>query len=333
MYSRDIMSAVAFHLGDPGMVDVPRALILNRVNQAQLIITRDLRPSNMIRVASREWSASQEIMPNQVDRDFSGASAWANVDIDSYDETGDLSLTASAADQYCTLAVASAPTGIGNKYKLTFDVDNMESEDTATVGGWGFQDYTGAQVLGVVEADGDDITLEWTAETTGGLRIVALSSTSTGDFDNFSLTSKSYLIAGNTSTGFSASDFLVEVKFTWDGYELPKKTINDIDEHSSGTSTPGFYCIYGGLIQLGPLPPASSKLAQLYYVKKPGALSGTASESLDLPDEYHQAVELLATYLTNRDPKWLGLYRDEVTELRWHNIASEDPIVLEPPIN
>ncbi len=43
-----------------------------------------------------------ELMPNQVDRDFSGASAWDNVDLNAYDETGDLTITATVANQYCT---------------------------------------------------------------------------------------------------------------------------------------------------------------------------------------------------------------------------------------
>ena len=50
--------------------------------------------------------AGTEIMPNQVDRDFSGASAWADVDFNSYDETADLTVTADAIGQYCTLVVA-----------------------------------------------------------------------------------------------------------------------------------------------------------------------------------------------------------------------------------
>ena len=63
-----------------------------------------------------------ELMPNLVDRDFSGASAWANVDFNSYDATGDLSLVANAAAQYATLLVASAPTEIGQPYRWYYDL-------------------------------------------------------------------------------------------------------------------------------------------------------------------------------------------------------------------
>ena len=43
------------------------------------------------------------------------------VDFASYDETGDLSITSDAADQYCTLAIASFPTVIGQKYRMYYD--------------------------------------------------------------------------------------------------------------------------------------------------------------------------------------------------------------------
>ena len=121
-----------------------------------------------------------ELMPNLVDRDFSGASAWTDVDWNAYDETGDLTLTATAAGQYCTLAVASAPTVIGQKYKMNVDVANL-------VGTIIVQDFTGAQVLGTISAEGLQGVIEFTAETTGGFRIVAGTDTASVDLDNFSL--------------------------------------------------------------------------------------------------------------------------------------------------
>ena len=121
-----------------------------------------------------------ELMPNQVDRDFSGASAWVNVDIDAYDETDDLTITADTADQYCTCPVASMPTTVGKRYTLEFDVANIAST-------WTIKSYDGTQTIGTVIANGSDKTISFIAETTGGLRIVADSTTSSGDFDNFSL--------------------------------------------------------------------------------------------------------------------------------------------------
>lgn len=126
--------------------------------------------------------ASQaELMPNQVDRDFSGAPAWANVDLSAYDETTDLTITADAVDQYCTLLVASAPTTIGKLYRMSFDVANL-------VGTWTIQSFNGNQDIGTVSADGTGQTLEWISTTTGGYRIVADTATSSADFDNFTLT-------------------------------------------------------------------------------------------------------------------------------------------------
>ena len=121
-----------------------------------------------------------ELMPNLVDRDFSGASAWTNVDIATYDESGDLSITSDAADQYATLPVASAPTEIGKSYRLYYDLANITES-------WIIQDFTGAQVLGTVSANVTQGFINWTALTTGGFRIVSGALISVADFDNFSL--------------------------------------------------------------------------------------------------------------------------------------------------
>lgn len=123
--------------------------------------------------------AGPELMPNVADRELSAPSAWANVDLSYYDETGDLSLTATAAAQYCTLPVASAPTTSGLSYRLSFNVTNRVST-------WTIKSYDGSQTVGTVTANGAN-AIEFTALTTGGLRIVAASDTSSGDFSNFSL--------------------------------------------------------------------------------------------------------------------------------------------------
>ena len=120
-----------------------------------------------------------ELMPNQADRAFT-APAWANVDLNAYAEVDDLTITANAEDQYCTLAVLSFPTTIGEHYKMTYDLANI-------VESWIIQDFTGAQVIGTIAANATQGVLTWTAETAGGLRIVAAAATSSGDFDNFTL--------------------------------------------------------------------------------------------------------------------------------------------------
>jgi len=121
-----------------------------------------------------------ELMPNQVDRDFSGASAWANVDIATYDETDDLSLTSSAADQYVTLPVASFPTVIGQKYRMFYDASGLTESFV-------IQDFTGVQELGTIDAEVTQGSITWTALTTGGLRIASVATVSAVDLDNFSL--------------------------------------------------------------------------------------------------------------------------------------------------
>lgn len=125
-----------------------------------------------------------ELMPNQVDRDFSGVSAWADVDLVSgggaYNETGDLSITAGAIGDYCTLAVASAPTTIGKKYRMTYDVSGIVSS-------WTLKSFDGAQTIGTIDADILQGAFEWVATTTGGYRIVSVASDSSGNFDNFTL--------------------------------------------------------------------------------------------------------------------------------------------------
>jgi len=120
-----------------------------------------------------------ELMPNQTDRDFS-TPAWTDVDLNAFDETDDLTITATGVGQYCTLPVLSAPTEIGRKYSFKVDVANI-------VATWTLQDFTGAQTLGTISADGTQGEITFTAATTGGFRLVAAAATSSGDFDNFTL--------------------------------------------------------------------------------------------------------------------------------------------------
>ena len=130
-------------------------------------------------------NSADELMPNVEDRDFSAASAWTDVDLavtGSYGETTDLSLLAGAAGagDYCTLPVASAPTTIGKTYRMTYDLANL-------VGSWTLMDFTGVQTIGTISADVTQGEIEWTATTTGGYRLVAVSNNAAGDFDNFTL--------------------------------------------------------------------------------------------------------------------------------------------------
>jgi len=106
---------------------------------------------------------------------------WANVDINAYDETTDVTITANAVAQYCTLPVASAPTTAGQKYRMKYTVANLVST-------WTLQDFTGAQDIGTVDAAEAD-TFNWTVDSglTGGYRLTSVANDSSGDFTLFKL--------------------------------------------------------------------------------------------------------------------------------------------------
>ena len=77
------------------------------------------RPADM-------WSNDSEVITNLVDRDLSAAKNWANVSIGSFDNTADLSLSASAAGQSASLNSAFlgalAP---GLRYQISCDVASL----------------------------------------------------------------------------------------------------------------------------------------------------------------------------------------------------------------
>lgn len=130
---------------------------------------------------SWKWGSQTSLIIGN-DSTFAGASNWANVDVNAYDETtgGVLTLTASAANQYCTLPVTNATTVANKKYRLEFDVPTL----TAT---WIIKDFGGTVTIGTISATGTGQKIEFTASTTGGLRLVSVATTSAGTFDNFLL--------------------------------------------------------------------------------------------------------------------------------------------------
>ena len=151
-----------------------------KTDKTSEIVSSDPSNTGTVLTITLQYPVTPELMPNTVDRDFSAASAWEKVDVDAYDEADDLTMTASAIDQYCTLPVLSAPTTIGKRYRMTYDLANIS-------GTWALQSFDGTQTIGVISANITQGNLEWTALTTGGYRLVALAATSSGDFDNFTL--------------------------------------------------------------------------------------------------------------------------------------------------
>lgn len=124
----------------------------------------------------------EELIAAQADRDFSGASSWTNVDINSYDETGDLTLTASAANQHCTLGTAQAPMTTGDTFQLEFDIANLASAWTVT-------DFDGGFTIGTINTNGVDqqLIFQYADASAGGLRITSVDGSSSMDLDNVSL--------------------------------------------------------------------------------------------------------------------------------------------------
>ena len=175
-----------------GMDNVPFALWPLKVEEKTAFMAVGATMTHRIRMRYRDGVTAKmrgifgtigvpDLMSNIEDRDFSAASAWANVDLGGgYNETDDLTITADAINQYCTLLVASAPTTIGKQYRLSYDLANIVST-------WNVRDFTGTQTLGTISANATQATIEFTAATAGGFRIVSVAANSSGDFDNFKL--------------------------------------------------------------------------------------------------------------------------------------------------
>ena len=102
-----------------------------------------------------------ELMSSVADQTFFEASSWADVDLNSYDETDDLTITATVANQYCTLLNSSAPITLTKRYRMTFDVANIVST-------WTIKDFNGTNTIGQVTGNGIGQTLEWVATDSAG---------------------------------------------------------------------------------------------------------------------------------------------------------------------
>lgn len=129
------------------------------------------------------FSATIDLDPELIlgtDATLAAAHNWTNTDINAYNDSNDITVTASAVGQYCSLPQANAITSIGSRYQFSVDVANL-------VGSWTIKDVTGADTYGIIDTEGLQITLSFRATTTGGVRIVSNETTSSADFDNFSL--------------------------------------------------------------------------------------------------------------------------------------------------
>lgn len=179
---------------------------------AQRLAVFDLRRFPEIRLAY--WSGiggSAELMAYAYDRTFAGASNWANVDFASYNESGDLSLSASAVGQYCVLPVANASTTAGLRHTLSLDVSSCTSTFT-------IYDYSGTYFIAKILGDGTAQKFNFYARSAGGLRITADTATSSANFDNFSLKADGVQVVDAYSQGYDETNKLGVLAGTTDGY-------------------------------------------------------------------------------------------------------------------
>jgi len=127
-----------------------------------------------------------EQIVNQVARDFSGASSWTNISWNAYDETDDLTVTATAADQYCLLLNSEISNEQIGLHVLEVDVANLVSTVDVRFGAtWA----TGI-VLATITSNGADqkfYTYLDSVMGSGMIFVGANENDSSADLDNFSL--------------------------------------------------------------------------------------------------------------------------------------------------
>ena len=131
--------------------------------------------------ASFDLGRFGELISAVGDRDFSAATNWSNNTCVTFDKVTDLTITASAISQYCTLAGAAFGNfEAGKTYRLTYDY----TERTA---GWKFQTGGANEIFGTaIAGTNKTFDLTCTVDSTS-LIIVSTTDTADGDFDNISI--------------------------------------------------------------------------------------------------------------------------------------------------
>jgi len=191
-------------------------------------------------------SLGSEIITDSHNSDFSDTNEWANgagaAALDSFNSSGDLSITSSDKDDYCTLPVANATTVVGTRYRLSVDVSGTVDYNHA----WLIKSFDGTQTLAWVYQTGTQLTYDFVAETTGGFRIQQVSwyATSTANFDNFSL--KSFVLENQydvtdkvTTTLSSTSDdyFTIDADNSNSMYVFTTRPIQALKIYLARTNT------------------------------------------------------------------------------------------------
>lgn len=126
-----------------------------------------------------------ELIDGIENMDFSSASDWVNVDLNTYGETGNLAIVSSADGQSCELVAAGLKDGFlpGRTYRITYDYAELAAGFTFHTR----NSSTNADSVGTPVA-GTGQTMEFTATKYADKFAIAGLNGATGDFDNFSIT-------------------------------------------------------------------------------------------------------------------------------------------------
>jgi len=157
---------------------------LNPVTTRQSIledrIVYDLPDSlvSLIGVSVLYTTSASELMESEDRTMAAGTGNWTNTDFNSFDKSGDLSLSCNSANQSCYLDDTDIITE-NHRYRLTY---------TASIASGTFvlKTYAGDSVLGKF-FEGEDNVIEFVAPETDELKIVCTSDSGSADFDDFSL--------------------------------------------------------------------------------------------------------------------------------------------------
>lgn len=156
---------------------------------------------------------------------FVAASDWANNNVDSYDESGDLSIAASASNQFCYLSGVEFGGGFypGRRYEIQYDY----SENTI---GWRFQAGGSNEIIGMpVDGTGQVLVFEPTRYGSN-LLLVSTNSIADGDFDNI------YIREAPSRRRVEAYGlWLRDLNLNWNGSGTPHLTVSYSDDASTWT--------------------------------------------------------------------------------------------------
>ena len=168
-------------------------------------------------------TAGSELIASQTDRDFSGANNWVNVDMATFDNTGDLTITSNAGNQGCRLPEVNAPMNLNTQYILTVTASGLSGD------GFTIRDFDNTVLNNTILVDGVN-TLQFNynnaaGDPQGGFRI---RSEGTGGItlDDFSLKQ----VSGFSSPKVDSSgDFeLTAYKFVEDAGGTLHYTVGDL---------------------------------------------------------------------------------------------------------